>query len=59
MHRVIDDDSRYVQQALREYRDETEDSSQFADLNREAQRLILQRAQKLKDKQHRTLPHAS
>jgi hypothetical protein len=49
MHRVIDDDSKYVEQALHEYRETTEDCSNFADLHREAQHVILQRAQKLKD----------
>jgi hypothetical protein len=60
MHRVIEDDSRYVDQALREYRDTTADSSTFADLDREAQRLILQRAQELKESRlRRIFPQAS
>jgi hypothetical protein len=58
MRSVIDDDSKYVDQALQEYRETTEDSSSFADLHREAQHLILQRAQKLKDNKGRVSPQS-
>ena len=48
-HDVILDDSEYIEQALKEYRQATEDYSNFADLHREAQHVILHRAQQLKD----------
>ena len=46
---VITDDSEFVEQALKEYRQATEDYANFADLHREAQHVILQHAQQLKD----------
>ena len=48
-HDVILDDSEFVEQALKEYRQATEDYARFADLHREAQHVILHRAQHLKD----------
>ena len=44
----MDDDSKYVAKALREYQEATWDDAEFVDLPPEVQDEILQRAQRLK-----------
>lgn len=45
----MEDDSRYFERSLQEYREATGDYSRFSDLQPEAQSTILQRAQQFKD----------
>jgi hypothetical protein len=44
----MDDDSKYVEKALREYQEATWNDAEFEDLPREVQQKVLQRAQQLK-----------
>lgn len=46
-------DTECVEQALREYREESWDDSLFEELPSEAQHTILRRAQEIKNRQHR------
>jgi hypothetical protein len=46
---VMEDDAKYFEQALQEYREATGDYSRFPELERELQSAILKRAQQFKD----------
>ena len=45
----VHDDTGFFEQALQEYREATGDYSKFPDLHLEAQQVILDRAQRLKE----------